>query len=262
MYICCWCWRQRRSNICFEAFYAVFWHHSVKCMQETSGQLKLWKPNPLTGPSSLLSPAERCGAIREYQHEVPFPRRPVKEDVTLRRQDAGRQATQRAEHLIRLKNMDPQGGRCDKHIDSLRLPPPTHPNPLHSAHALFYPSRSSLGVTQRSSPITSSFISLQFSLFIHSFLRLFFLLIINSRLMVFSFKFHSLFAFFFLPFKISLIAYFSLSLLLNHILTFFLAEEQCGKERQGEWIHHCWGNGFQSLRICQSLVILTLSKHL
>lgn len=112
--------------------------------------------------------------------------------------------------------MDPQGGRCDKHIDSLHLPLPPPlllTSPLHSAHASFYPSHSSPRVTQ--SPPTIAlllhFISLN-SLSLFILFRLFyFLLIINAPLMIFFFKFHSLIPFFFLLFPLSLIAYLSIS---------------------------------------------------
>lgn len=104
-------------------------------------------------------------------------------------------------------------------------PPPSHQPPALSTCLILSIPLFSV-CHSKFSPSLPSFTSLQFSLFIHSFLPFFFLLIINAPLMIFFFEFHSLFAFLFLPCPLSLIAYLYLFLIrfllfdFPHLLSF------------------------------------------
>lgn len=95
-------------------------------------------PNALPNTEVLLCRVRVWGlAVIEYQQEQRYCsdlwRRIWPWDAA-----SGRRATQRAGWLIRLKNMDPEGWSCDKHIDSRHLldsiSPSFSPHPYSSRH--------------------------------------------------------------------------------------------------------------------------------
>lgn len=152
--------------------------------------------------------------------------------------------------------MDPQGRRCDKHIDSLHLPPPPtrlpsfspapctqhmphfiHPTPLRVSLKVPPPSLSS-SISFHFSPLSLFILSCLFSFRSLSTLSKWFSLSLsNSTHSLLSSS--SLFHFPSLPICLSLFLFHVLLYYFLHFLKFKVSIRM-GKERGYKW-HDCWG---------------------